>query len=125
MRLATTGRARRRAGWSFSAAPSCGESTSSIPRALCVACAGDTEWVEASGRGTLHTYTIIRQNRSPAFAALSPYAVGIVELEEGVRMMSNIVECDVEQLEVGMALEVLLLKAADDVGLPFWRPVGG
>ena len=92
------------------------------PRALCVACAGETEWVDASGRGTLHTYTIIRQNKSPAFAALSPYAVGIVELDEGVRMMSNIVECDVEQLEVGMALEVLLLKAADDVGLPFWRP---
>jgi uncharacterized protein len=95
------------------------------PRALCTACAGETEWVEASGRGTLHTYTIIRQNRSPAFAALSPYAVGIVELEEGVRMMSNIVDCDVEALMVGMPLEVLLLKAADDVGLPFWRPVSG
>jgi uncharacterized OB-fold protein len=93
------------------------------PRALCVACAGKTEWVDASGRGTLYTYTVIRQNRSPAFAALSPYAVGIVELEEGVRMMSNIVECDVDQLSVGLALEVLLIKAADDVGLPFWRPV--
>jgi hypothetical protein len=92
---------------------------------MCVSCGGDTEWVEASGRGTLHTFTIIRQNRSPAFAALSPYAVGIVELDEGVRMMSNIVECDEEQLEVGMALEVLLLQAADDVGLPFWRPAGG
>ena len=95
------------------------------PRAMCVSCGGDTEWVEASGRGTLHTFTIIRQNRSPAFAALSPYAVGIVELDEGVRMMSNIVECDEEQLEVGMALEVLLLQAADDIGLPFWRPAGG
>jgi hypothetical protein len=95
------------------------------PRALCASCAGQTEWVEAAGRGTLHTFTVIRQNRSPAFAALSPYAVGIVELEEGVRMMSNIVDCDVEQLEVGMALEVLLLKAADDVGLPFWRPAAG
>ena len=73
----------------------------------------------------MYTFTVIRQNRSEAFAALSPYAVGIVELEEGVRMMSNIVECDVEQLEVGMALEVLILKAADDVGLPFWRPVTG
>jgi uncharacterized OB-fold protein len=93
------------------------------PRALCTSCAGETEWVEASGRGTLHTYTIIRQNRSPAFAALSPYAVGIVELDEGVRMMSNIVDCDVEELQVGMALEVVLVKAADDVGLPFWRPV--
>ncbi len=95
------------------------------PRALCASCAGETEWVDASGRGTLHTFTVIRQNRSEAFAALSPYAVGIVELEEGVRMMSNIVDCDVEVLEVGMALEVLILKAADDVGLPFWRPATG
>jgi uncharacterized OB-fold protein len=93
------------------------------PRALCASCAGETEWVEATGRGTLYTFTIIRQNRSEAFAGLSPYAVGIVELDEGVRMMSNIVECDLDRLEVGMALEVLLLKAADDVGLPFWRPV--
>jgi hypothetical protein len=95
------------------------------PRALCAACAGETEWVDASGRGSLHTYTIIRQNRSEAFAGLVPYAVGIVDLAEGVRMMSNIVECDVDHLYVGMELEVLLLRAADDVGLPFWRPAGG
>jgi uncharacterized OB-fold protein len=87
-----------------------------------VACGGETEWVEASGRGTLHTFTVIRQNRSEAFAALSPYAVGIVELEEGVRMMTNVIECDIDQLRIGMPLEVVLLKAADDVGLPFWRP---
>jgi hypothetical protein len=93
------------------------------PRALCAACGGETEWVDASGRGTLYTFTIIRQNRSEAFVRLSPYAVGIVELDEGVRMMSNIVGCELDQLEVGMPLEVLLLKAADDVGLPFWRPV--
>jgi uncharacterized OB-fold protein len=94
------------------------------PRALCAACGGETEWVDASGRGTLYTFTIIRQNRSEAFVRLSPYAVGIVELDEGVRMMSNIVGCELDQLEVGMPLEVLLLKAADDVGLPFWRAVG-
>ena len=63
--------------------------------------------------------------RSEAFAPLSPYAVGIVELDEGVRMMSNIVDCDVEALHVDMALEVVILKAADDVGLPFWRPAAG
>jgi uncharacterized OB-fold protein len=95
------------------------------PRALCARCTGETEWVDASGRGTLYTYTIIRQNRSEAFAPLLPYAVGMVELDEGVRMMSNIVDCAVDQLQVGIALEVLMVKAADDVGLPFWRPVDG
>ena len=92
------------------------------PRAMCTSCAGEPEWVEASGRGTLHTFTVIRQNKSPAFASLVPYAVGIVELEEGVRMMSNIIGCPIEDLRIGMPLEVVLLKAADDVGLPFWRP---
>lgn len=95
------------------------------PRALCTACAGETEWVAAAGRGTLHTFTVIRQNRSEAFADLLPYAVGIVELEEGVRMMSNIIDCDVEQLHVDMDLEVVLIRAAEDVGLPFWRPRSG
>lgn len=92
------------------------------PRALCTTCAGETEWVEASGRGVLHTFTVIRQNRSEAFAALVPYAVGIVELEEGVRMMSNVIGCDIDELEIGMPLEVVLLEASEDVGLPFWRP---
>jgi uncharacterized OB-fold protein len=95
------------------------------PRSLCASCAGETEWVDATGRGTLHTYTIIRQNRSRAFAPLVPYAVGMVELEEGVRMMSNIIDCDVESLHVGMRLDVVIMKAADDVGLPFWRPAAG
>ncbi|MHB1585461.1 MAG: Zn-ribbon domain-containing OB-fold protein [Acidimicrobiales bacterium] len=95
------------------------------PRSLCTSCAGETEWVEASGRGTLHTYTVIRQNKSPAFAALSPYVVGIVELDEGVRMMTNVVECEPDEVRIGMPLEVVLLKAADDVGLPFWRPAAG
>ena len=46
------------------------------PRALCAACGGDTEWVEASGRGTLYTFTVIRQNRSEAFAACLPMPSG-------------------------------------------------
>jgi uncharacterized protein len=95
------------------------------PRSLCAQCAGATEWVEATGRGTLYTYTVIRQNRSAAFSSLSPYTVGIVELDEGVRMMSNIVECDIEDLYVDMPLEAVILKAAEDVGLPFWRPYAG
>lgn len=93
------------------------------PRSLCASCSGDTEWVRASGRGTLYTYTVIRQNRAEAFAPLSPYAVGIIEMDEGVRMMSNMVDCDIDALWVGMPVEVVILRAADDVGLPFWRPL--
>ena len=92
------------------------------PRSLCLSCAGEPEWVQATGRGTLHTYTIIRQNRTPPFAGLVPYAVAIVELEEGVRMMSNVIDCPVEELYIGMPLEVVLVAVDEAIGLPFWRP---
>src|SRR5205823_12590408 len=76
------------------------------PRRACTACGGDPEWVPASGRGVLHTYTVIHQNRTPPFAELTPYVVGIVELEEGVRMMSNVIDCELEDVHVGMPLVV-------------------
>jgi uncharacterized protein len=101
--------------------PSCGHHQF-FPRALCMACAAEPEWVRASGRGTLHTYTIIQQNRTPPFDALSPYVVGIVELEEGPRMMTNVIGCDPSEVRVGMPLRVDLVTAAPDVALPFWRP---
>jgi uncharacterized OB-fold protein len=72
----------------------------------------------------VYTYTIVRQNRTPPFAGLVPYAVAIIELEEGVRMMSNVIDCPVEDLHIGMAVEVVLLPVDDAIGLPFWRPAG-
>jgi uncharacterized OB-fold protein len=101
--------------------PACG-GYQFYPRALCMACGADPEWVQASGRGTLHTYTIIEQNRTPPFGDLSPYVVGIVELEEGPRMMTNVIGCDPSEVTVGMPLRVELIEAAPDVALPFWRP---
>ena len=101
--------------------PSCGQ-FQFYPRAACTQCGSEPEWVKASGRGTLHTYTVIGQNRSAPFDALVPYVVGIVQLDEGPRMMTNIIGCDPADVTVGMALEVELVPAAPDVSLPFWRP---
>ena len=70
------------------------------PRALCPFCGSDrTEWVPASGRGTIYSYSVMR--RVPA-----PYAIAYVTLEEGVTMMSNIVDCDLERLRIGQAVKV-------------------
>jgi uncharacterized OB-fold protein len=92
------------------------------PRAMCTACGGDTEWKPASGRGTVHTFTVIHQNLAPPFGELSPYVVAMVELEEGVRMMTNITHCDKGEVHVGLPVECYVVKVDDEVGLPFWRP---
>lgn len=63
-----------------------------MPRYLCPVCwSTDLEWIEAAGKGTVHSFTIIRRASSPAFAGLTPYVVALIDLAEGPRMMSNIV----------------------------------
>ena len=92
------------------------------PRALCTACGADPEWAEASGRGIVHTYTIVRQYGAPPFRDELPYVVAVVELEEGVRMVGNVTDCPVDEVYVGMPVEAYAVKAAERVGVPFWRP---
>ncbi len=79
---------------------------------------------EASGQGTLYSYVI---NQRPAKGFDAPYAIAIVQLPEGVRMMTNIVECEQtpEALELDMPLEVCFEKIDDDISLPLWRPARG
>lgn len=72
------------------------------PRAMCTACGGDTEWRPASGRGTVHTFTVVRQNLAVPFGEWLPYVVAIVELEEGPRMMSNLTHCEPDDVHIGI-----------------------
>ena len=85
-------------------------------------CGADTEWLEASGRGTVYTFTVIRQNGMRPFRSELPYVVAMIELDEGPRMMGNVTDCDPESVRIGQAVEVHFLKVADDVGIPVWRP---
>ena len=79
------------------------------PRALCPFCFSDrTEWTEASGRGTIYSYSVMR--RVPV-----PYALAYVTLEEGPTMMTNIVDCDLDALRVGQAVKVVF-KPTDGGG---------
>ena len=80
----------------------------------------DYDWIVASGRGSLYSYTVPRHPQVPAFDY--PLIVGLVELEEGVRMVTNIVGATPEQLEIGMPLEVCWLDSHDDVTLHQFRP---
>lgn len=92
------------------------------PRQLCEECGADPVWMTASGLGTLHTYTVVRANGVEPFRGLAPYVVGIVELDEGPRMMTNVVGCTLDDVAVGMRLEVQFVPLNETSSLPFWRP---
>ena len=93
------------------------------PRAVCPAClSDDTEWVRASGRGEIYTFTVTRQNQAPAFAARVPYVLAYVLLDEGVQVLTNIVDCDPEAVRIGMPVEVTFEDLNDEVSLPVFRP---
>lgn len=92
------------------------------PRPFCPACASRSVSVfAASGRGRLDSYVI---SHRPHKAMEAPYAIALVALEEGPRLMSNIVECDQtpEALQLDMPLEVVFEAQNDDITLPLFRP---
>ena len=101
--------------------PKCGH-RQWYPRAVCTQCAADPEWLEASGRGTVHTYTVVRQQGIPAFKAELPYVITMVELEEGPMIFGSMPGVDPDAVSIGMPVEVYFVAAADDTGIPYWRP---
>ena len=80
---------------------------------------------EASGRGSLYTFTIMHQVMNPGFASAVPYNIAQIDLDEGVRMTANIVGIGNDALRIGMKLEVVFEAAGETVSLPKFRPVAG
>ena len=94
------------------------------PRLHCPKCNTDkVEWFQASGRGTLYSY-MINYRPAPGFEAEAPYAIAVIELEEGPRMMGNIVgiENTPENLVLDMPLRVKFTDATEDIAIPNWEP---
>jgi uncharacterized OB-fold protein len=84
------------------------------PRPFCPHCWSDSiEWRQASGRGSLYTYTLVQANPPSAFVDVLPYAIGVIDLEEGVRMMSHI-EGDPEKLGCDANLELTWIVLHDE-----------
>lgn len=94
------------------------------PRAVCLACGATPGWETASGRGTVHTFTVIRQYGQEPFASELPYVVAMIELDEGVHMMGNVTDCDPEAVHIGMPVEAYAVLAEEETGVVFWRPAG-
>jgi uncharacterized OB-fold protein len=94
------------------------------PRLYCMHCDSTVvRWVPASGRGVIYSYTIIHQNKSPEFVRDTPYNVAIVQLEEGPRMMCNIVETHPDELRVDLPVMVVFDAVTSDIHLPRFKAI--
>ena len=94
-------------------------------RPLCAKChAAEPEWREASGKGVLYSYSVVYRGPSPAFQTIAPYVTAIVELEEGPRMFTNIVDAEPESLRVGEPVSVVFREGPEGLRLPYFRPAG-
>jgi len=95
------------------------------PRRYCPRCwSAETEWRQASGRGTVYSYSVVHQNPAPPFRDWAPYAVLLVDLDEGVRVMANWDRsAGLERLAVGLPVAVTFEAITDEVSLPRFRPV--
>ena len=93
------------------------------PAVLCPKClAEEHAWVPLSGRGKIYSFIIVHRPQHPAFFADAPYNVAIVELEEGIRLHTNVVDCTNEELRIDLSVEVVFEKVDDEVTLPKFRP---
>lgn len=92
------------------------------PRPFCVKClSAELDWVPVSGKGQVYSYTILRKS-SQSGAEGEPYIYCMVELDEGPRMMSNVVECPYEAVEVGMRVEAIFDEVTPEITLVKFRP---
>ena len=93
------------------------------PRALCVSCLSDAiEHFVASGRGTVHSFTVTHQNQAPGFREACPYVLAYVALEEGPRLLTNVVGCDPGQVRIGLPVQLEFAPTEGEFPVPVFRP---
>ena len=95
------------------------------PRPFCPACGSlRVTWFEASGRGTVYSYTVNRRGTAdlPEYRQAGTYVLAYVELEEGPRVMTNIVDCDPESVRIGQPVSIVFHETSQGTALPRFRP---
>ena len=94
---------------------SCGD-VHYYPRAYCPFCgSGETEWQPASGGGTIYSYSVMRR-------AEVPYAIAYVALDEGVTMMTNLVDCDLDAIRIGQRVRLVFKPTEGGPPVPTFTP---
>ena len=95
------------------------------PREVCPTCLGvDLEWRESAGTGIVHAITVEHRPQNPMFADRAPYAIALVDVAEGWRMLTNLVECDPMTVSVGTPVTVTWEPLSDGRNLPLFTPAG-
>jgi uncharacterized OB-fold protein len=93
------------------------------PRPACPKCRSlEKEWAPSSGKGTVYSFVTYLESPSPSFKV--PYSVVLVELEEGIRLVSNMVDIKPEEIYIGMPVEVVFDDITEELTLPKFRKVG-
>jgi len=93
-----------------------------VPREMCAGCGSSQwEWARSDGRGSVFTWTVVGRALHPAFQEDTPYAPAVVEMDEGVRVLSHVTDCPPDELEIGMRVEVVFDPVSDEVTLPKFR----
>jgi uncharacterized OB-fold protein len=87
------------------------------PRPVCPFCGGDTEWVQAQGLGEIYSVSVTRR------AGPITYALAFVTLDEGVTMMTNIVDCDLDTLRIGQRVKLCFKPSEGGQPVPMFTPV--
>jgi uncharacterized protein len=91
----------------FQVCEDCGH-TQFYPRAICTACESrNLDWRDSAKRGIVHTYTLVQRAPSPAFRADAPYILALIDLNEGYRMMMNIIDCPDNAASIGMKVRIV------------------
>ena len=93
----------------------CGK-THWYPRALCPFCDGPTQWEDASGLGTIYSFSVMRR-------AVPPYAIAYVTLDAGPTMMTNLVDCDFDALRIGQRVRLVFRPSDGGAPVPCFAPV--
>jgi len=89
------------------------------PRNLCTKCASDNlGWLTCSGRGNVYTYTVNHRAPHAHFKTQLPYVVAMIDLDEGVRLMANIVGTDATRITIGTRVKVVFEDAGEGIALP-------
>ena len=87
------------------------------PRGICPFCfSSAVQWTDAAGKGTIYSYTVVRRG------VPEPFCLAYVELDEGPRMLTNIVDCDLDAVRIGQPVQVAFKKTVEGTSLPMFTP---